>query len=66
MSVGDKLRFGAYAGVPVSADTSDLGKITDRTEIANNRTMKATFNSRLAKNFHANMAPRRTLMGRMG
>ena len=58
ISVGDKLRFGAYAGVPVFAETSDLGKMMDRTEIVSNRAMKATFNSRLSKNFHPNMAIR--------
>lgn len=55
ISVGDKLRFGAYAGCPALAETKDAGNVNDTTETAINKTRMLTLIPRLGKRFGALM-----------
>jgi len=64
MSVGGKLRLGAYADCEVSAETRDMGNVTVRRENVNNNAKNVTFSLRLSTILPTRIDPRhRSLKG---
>ena len=64
MSVGGKLRLGAYADGEVSAETVDPSDVNDRRENVSNRAKNATLSLRLSTSLTTRIGPRgRSLTG---